>query len=83
MSMTVREHLQLYTALKGVPEPRSLAVETALQALNLSGIKNSFTYMELLYSNLQTHSPTCTFSHPMRYLEVKAKGKLPDLNLSF
>ena len=48
MSMTVREHLQLYTALKGVPEPRSLAVETALQALNLSGNKHSFTYMELL-----------------------------------
>jgi len=36
-SMTVKEHLHLHAALKGVPQPQSLAVETALQAMQLSG----------------------------------------------
>lgn len=37
MSMTVREHLQLHAALKGLAQPQSLAVETALRAMQLSG----------------------------------------------
>jgi hypothetical protein len=37
MSMTVREHLQLHAALKGLAQPQSLALETVLQAMRLSG----------------------------------------------
>ncbi|KAL2632396.1 hypothetical protein R1flu_017082 [Riccia fluitans] len=39
-SMTVREHLELFAILKGVPEPRSLAVEATLQALQLTDSAN-------------------------------------------
>ncbi|KAG0581666.1 hypothetical protein KC19_4G270200 [Ceratodon purpureus] len=41
MSMTVREHLQLHAALKGVAQPQSLAVETALQAMQLSDVADT------------------------------------------
>ncbi|CAM6104482.1 unnamed protein product [Calypogeia fissa] len=37
-SLTVREHLELFVVLKGVPEPHSLAVEATLQALNLPAV---------------------------------------------
>ncbi|KAL3695276.1 hypothetical protein R1sor_009352 [Riccia sorocarpa] len=39
-SMTVREHLELFAILKGVPEPRSMAVEATLQALQLTDAAN-------------------------------------------
>lgn len=46
-SLTVREHLELFVVLKGVPEPHSVAVEATLQALNLTG--RMFTSEDMKY----------------------------------
>ena len=54
MSMTVREHLQLHAALKGVAQPQSLAVETALQAMQLSG--NCFMYTSCVIASPSHHN---------------------------
>ncbi|KAG6542864.1 hypothetical protein Mapa_015768 [Marchantia paleacea] len=39
-SMTVREHLELFAVLKGVPEPHSLAIEGTLQSMQLNDVAN-------------------------------------------
>lgn len=48
--MTVKEHLQLYAALKGLPQPQGLAVETVLQTMQLSG--NDFDSAKTSFSSM-------------------------------
>lgn len=66
MSMTVREHLQLHAALKGLAQPQSLAVEAALQAMQLSGTD---LFAHTLHDCLLTQSSRSIFiSRPLDQL---------------
>ena len=53
MSMTVREHLRLHAVLKGLAEPQSLAVETALQAMQRSG--TDFLHINYIVASTSHH----------------------------